>query len=152
MNRYKSNYWLIDALQERAVNAKYIRALWPLCSEQQNPKFDLKKKNQRNSCSFKESYRTMLFVKWLETLWYFFGLSPYGHVRSVALGELREVLLLEQGKILFVQKLRPDNNTVMLHTKTFQSHVPLCGDVFYCYFTGCVCIKNKIFLKKKALV
>lgn len=36
----------------------------------------------------------------------------------------------------------------MLHTKTFQSHVPLCGDVFYCYFTGCFCIKNKIFLKK----
>lgn len=75
-------------------------------------------------------------------------MSPYGHVRYVALGKLREGLLLEQGKILFVQKLRPDNNTVMLHTKTFQSHVPLCGDVFYCYFTGCVCIKNKIFLKK----
>lgn len=75
-------------------------------------------------------------------------MSTYGHVRYVALGKLSEGLLLEQGKILFVQKLRPDNNTVMLHTKTFQSHVPLCGDVFYCYFTGCVCIKNKIFLKK----
>lgn len=37
--------------------------------------------------------------------------------------------------------------SLSLKLKTFQSHVPLCGDVFYCYFTGCVCIKNKIFLK-----
>lgn len=80
MNRYKSNYWLIDALQEGAVNAKCIKALWPPCSKQHNPKFDFYPflfrsplshspcRNKRDSCSLKSHNATMFLLKWLKHL------------------------------------------------------------------------------------
>lgn len=155
MNRYKSNYSLIDALQEgqSMVNALEPSDLSALHCRIRKFDFHLK------SGGWGVRFSKKLLLGEQEWL---LPTPNQATARRYPLSESTSCPCSDASQSLSTRGCRgggdlwgnkgPGDEALhvgkdrKLHTNTLHNHVSLRGGGFYCYFKGCVCIENKIFL------